>query len=258
MPWAPRSDHSPHALRAHLAQRTLHSRACAPRRARHRRARPQHVRHSARAWNPRSGVDALRRAWRRDRVMGNPRFLRVLGVEVVLGCTAKTMAEVQTRGSRMLEELDFLASDLSLEARASCHVSRRLWPRRARLRSAVPSLSCQRQQWVKSRGRHPPLRSRPQTPHKPNPKPALKAALTYVVTHSTRLCRARRRSSATLRSCGCCRRGATSGRRPCARWPRRWPPSRRTACRCGRGPRSGGAPAHGSRYVPSVGSSPFC
>lgn len=59
MPWAPRSDHLPHALRAHLAQRTLHSRACAPRRARHHRARPQHVRHSARAWNPRSGVDAL-------------------------------------------------------------------------------------------------------------------------------------------------------------------------------------------------------
>jgi hypothetical protein len=51
--------------------------------------------------------------------MGNPRFLRVLGVEVVLGCTAKTMAEVQTRGSRTLEELDFLASDLSLEARGA-------------------------------------------------------------------------------------------------------------------------------------------
>jgi len=70
--------------------------------------------------------------------MGNPRFLRVLGVEVVLGCTAKTMA-----------------SDLSLEARASCHVSRRLWPRRARLRSAVPSLSCQRQQMGEIEGSPP-------------------------------------------------------------------------------------------------------
>ena len=57
------------------------------------------------------------RPWRRDRVMGNPRFLRVLAVEWVLGCTAKTIAEVQARGSKIWEELDFLASDLSLEAR---------------------------------------------------------------------------------------------------------------------------------------------
>ena len=53
----------------------------------------------------------------RDRVMGNPRFLRVLAVEEVLGCTAKTIAEVQARGAKVWEELDFLASDLSLEAR---------------------------------------------------------------------------------------------------------------------------------------------
>ena len=49
--------------------------------------------------------------------MGNPRFLRVLAVEWVLGCTAKTIAEVQARGAKVWEELDFLASDLSLEAR---------------------------------------------------------------------------------------------------------------------------------------------
>ena len=52
--------------------------------------------------------------------MGNPRFLRVLAVEWVLGCTAKTIAEVQARGSKVWEELDFLASDLSLEARLPC------------------------------------------------------------------------------------------------------------------------------------------
>lgn len=30
--------------------------------------------------------------------MGNPRFLLVLGIEEVIGCTAKTIAEAQARG----------------------------------------------------------------------------------------------------------------------------------------------------------------
>lgn len=34
----------------------------------------------------------------RDRVMGNPRFLLVLALEEVLGCSAKMTAEVQGRG----------------------------------------------------------------------------------------------------------------------------------------------------------------
>jgi hypothetical protein len=33
----------------------------------------------------------------RDRVLGNPRFLLVLAVEEVIGCTAKTIAEYQLR-----------------------------------------------------------------------------------------------------------------------------------------------------------------
>ena len=73
----------------------------------------------------------------RDRVMGNPRFLRVLAVEVVLGCTAKTIAEVQARGAKIWEELDFLASDLSLEARAP----RRTTPVTV-LQQSSPLVSC--------------------------------------------------------------------------------------------------------------------
>lgn len=34
----------------------------------------------------------------RDRIMGNPRFLLVLAIEEVIGCTAKTIAEYQARG----------------------------------------------------------------------------------------------------------------------------------------------------------------
>lgn len=33
----------------------------------------------------------------RDRVLGNPRFLLVLAVEEVIGCTAKTIAEYRVR-----------------------------------------------------------------------------------------------------------------------------------------------------------------
>ncbi len=36
----------------------------------------------------------------RDRVLGNPRFLLVLAVEEVIGCTAKTIAEYQLRKER--------------------------------------------------------------------------------------------------------------------------------------------------------------
>ena len=35
----------------------------------------------------------------RDRIMGNPRFLLVLAIEEVIGCTAKTIAEYQARGT---------------------------------------------------------------------------------------------------------------------------------------------------------------
>ncbi len=34
----------------------------------------------------------------RDRLMGNPRFLLVLAIEEIIGCTAKTIAEYQARG----------------------------------------------------------------------------------------------------------------------------------------------------------------
>ena len=36
----------------------------------------------------------------RDRVMGNPRFLMQLFVELVLGMTAKTVAEMKARGDK--------------------------------------------------------------------------------------------------------------------------------------------------------------
>ncbi|CAK0786940.1 hypothetical protein CVIRNUC_010154 [Coccomyxa viridis] len=51
----------------------------------------------------------------RDRIMGNPRFLLVLAIEEVIGCTAKTIAEYQARGKDFWKEIDFVLSDLSLE-----------------------------------------------------------------------------------------------------------------------------------------------
>ncbi|KAK9917652.1 hypothetical protein WJX75_006886 [Coccomyxa subellipsoidea] len=51
----------------------------------------------------------------RDRVLGNPRFLLVLAVEEVIGCTAKTIAEYRMRKQDFWKEIDFVMSDLSLE-----------------------------------------------------------------------------------------------------------------------------------------------
>ncbi|CAL5229142.1 g12415 [Coccomyxa viridis] len=51
----------------------------------------------------------------RDRLMGNPRFLLVLAIEEIIGCTAKTIAEYQARGKDFWKEIDFVMSDLSLE-----------------------------------------------------------------------------------------------------------------------------------------------
>ncbi|BDA50342.1 Protein RETICULATA-RELATED 4, chloroplastic [Coccomyxa sp. Obi] len=51
----------------------------------------------------------------RDRVLGNPRFLLVLMVEEVIGCTAKTIAEYRVRKQNFWKEIDFVMSDLSLE-----------------------------------------------------------------------------------------------------------------------------------------------
>ncbi|EIE22915.1 hypothetical protein COCSUDRAFT_66452 [Coccomyxa subellipsoidea C-169] len=51
----------------------------------------------------------------RDRVLGNPRFLLVLAVEEVIGCTAKTIAEYRVRKEDFWKEIDFVMSDLSLE-----------------------------------------------------------------------------------------------------------------------------------------------
>ena len=36
----------------------------------------------------------------RDRVLGNPRFLVVLAIELAMGASAKWSAEVQTRGDK--------------------------------------------------------------------------------------------------------------------------------------------------------------
>lgn len=38
------------------------------------------------------------RRWPRDRVLGNPRFLLVLFIELAMGCSAKLTAEARQRG----------------------------------------------------------------------------------------------------------------------------------------------------------------
>ncbi|KAK3285302.1 hypothetical protein CYMTET_7092 [Cymbomonas tetramitiformis] len=51
----------------------------------------------------------------RDRMLGSPRFLFTLGLEEAIGCTAKMIAEVGSRGESFMAELDFVFSDIMLE-----------------------------------------------------------------------------------------------------------------------------------------------
>ena len=52
----------------------------------------------------------------RDRVLGNPRFLLVLAIEELIGCSARMAGEIQGRpGDRFWKEINFVASDMSLE-----------------------------------------------------------------------------------------------------------------------------------------------
>eukprot|EP00854_Cymbomonas_tetramitiformis_P002011 gene2011-2698_t len=48
----------------------------------------------------------------RDRMLGSPRFLFTLGLEEAIGCTAKMIAEVGSRGESFMAELDFVFSDI--------------------------------------------------------------------------------------------------------------------------------------------------
>ena len=52
----------------------------------------------------------------RDRVLGNPRFLLVLAIEELIGCSARMAGEIQGRGDRFWQEINFVASDMSLES----------------------------------------------------------------------------------------------------------------------------------------------
>lgn len=51
----------------------------------------------------------------RDRVLGNPRFLLVLFIELAMGCSAKLTAEARQRGDAFKKEMNFVLSDLALE-----------------------------------------------------------------------------------------------------------------------------------------------
>lgn len=51
----------------------------------------------------------------RDRIMGNPRFLLVLTIELAMGVSAKTSAEIKARGDKFGKEINFVMSDLALE-----------------------------------------------------------------------------------------------------------------------------------------------
>lgn len=59
----------------------------------------------------------LARVWPalRNRLMANERLPIQLGVELCVGFTTKTLAEVQGRGKRFWKEFDFYLSDLALE-----------------------------------------------------------------------------------------------------------------------------------------------
>jgi len=51
----------------------------------------------------------------RSKMLGNPRLLVTIGIELAIGCTAKMIAEVQSRKKMFWKELDFVFSDMMLE-----------------------------------------------------------------------------------------------------------------------------------------------
>jgi len=51
----------------------------------------------------------------RERLMGNPRLLLALGIEELIGGSAKMTAEVKARGENFSKELPLVASDMALE-----------------------------------------------------------------------------------------------------------------------------------------------
>lgn len=51
----------------------------------------------------------------REKLLGNPRLLVTIGIELAIGVTAKMIAEVQARQQDFWKELDFVASDIMLE-----------------------------------------------------------------------------------------------------------------------------------------------
>lgn len=51
----------------------------------------------------------------RDRVMGNPRFLLQVCLELLVGVVAKTIAEIEARKDKFFKEMPFVLSDLALE-----------------------------------------------------------------------------------------------------------------------------------------------
>jgi len=51
----------------------------------------------------------------REKLLGNPRLIMTVGIELAIGVTAKLIAEVQARQEDFWKELDFVASDVMLE-----------------------------------------------------------------------------------------------------------------------------------------------
>jgi hypothetical protein len=58
----------------------------------------------------------------REKLLGNPRLLVTIGIEIAIGLTAKMIAEVQTRKEEFWKEGAFVASDLvcSASSRVIC------------------------------------------------------------------------------------------------------------------------------------------
>lgn len=67
----------------------------------------------------------------RDRVMGNPRFLLQVLLELGLGLAAKTSAELRARGDNFFKEIPFVMSDLALEVLGDLSMVWLLSPRRS-------------------------------------------------------------------------------------------------------------------------------
>lgn len=67
----------------------------------------------------------------RDRVMGNPRFLIQVMMELALGLAAKTSAEINARGDKFMKEMPFVLSDVALEALGDISMVWLLSPRKS-------------------------------------------------------------------------------------------------------------------------------